>query len=113
MAGPAAVGPGAALLGLVLLLGACASETPGEDAAETEAASRAALDPAAAPEPAPPVEGDWPAAELRTGGGPVAAELGPGGSHVYRLPLDAGQFLRLALEQYDVDVALSLRDPAG
>lgn len=56
---------------------------------------------------------EWPAAELRSGGGPVAAALGPGEVHRYRLPLQRGQFLRLVVDQQGVDAVVALEDPAG
>lgn len=95
----AALKPGWALA--LLLFAACGADAPIEQPAEAEPASAA------------PVERDWPAAELRAGGGPGAAELGPGETHVYRLPLEAGQLLRLEVEQHGVDVELVLVDPAG
>lgn len=57
--------------------------------------------------------GDWPAEELRTGGGPVAAALGPKEVHRYRLPLQKGFLLRLVVDQQGIDAAVSLEDPAG
>ena len=56
---------------------------------------------------------EWPAAELRSGGGPVAAALGPGQVHRYRLPLQRGQFLRLVVDQQGIDAEVALEDPNG
>lgn len=71
---------------------------------------------ACAPEPVPeepePVERAWPAAELHAEGR-VVMELAPGEIHRWRLPLDAGDFVRLVVEQDGVDVELTWRDPAG
>lgn len=64
-------------------------------------------------EPAAPVVREWSAGALRAGGGPGAAGLGPGETHEYRLSLEAGQFLRLSVEQEGVDAVVRLRDPEG
>ncbi len=65
--------------------------------------------PAALEEPEPR---EWPAGALRTGGA-LSATLGPGETHRYRLPLERGAFLRLQVEQHDVDVEISLLAPTG
>src|SRR5258705_616814 len=44
---------------------------------------------------------------------PVEREIAGGESHTYRLPLQAGQFLRLVLEQKGIDVAVTLSGPDG
>lgn len=102
--------------GAVLVVGSCGPAAR-EGAAEPEAPE--VQDPAAeavesteAAEPPPPVERDWPATELRPGGA-VEAELDRQETHVYRLPLEAGQFLRVRVEQVGVDVELRLRSPQG
>jgi tetratricopeptide (TPR) repeat protein len=58
-------------------------------------------------------ERDWPPGELRSGGGPVAAALGPGEVHRYRLPLEKGALLRLVVDQQGIDAVVALRDPGG
>lgn len=85
-----------ALLGLV----ACAP-AGGPEPAEIEKAA-----------PAPPVEREWPAGELRPEGR-VATELGETETHRWRLLLAAGTFVRLTVEPGDVDVGLTWLDPAG
>lgn len=60
----------------------------------------------------PSTQRDWPVAQLHEGGH-VAAELTPGATHRWRLPLEAGDFLRLVVEQGGVDVELTWLDPAG
>ncbi len=104
----------AATLLLVLLTGSCGPAPGGRPAETGRRQTPAAEAPApAGPEPGrAPEERRWPAGELRTGGA-LSADLGPGETHSYRLPLDQGGFLRLRVEQHDVDVELSLRDPAG
>ncbi len=71
---------------------------------------------ACAPEPIPegpePVERAWPAAELHEEGR-VVKELAPEEIHRWRLPLDAGDFVRWVVEQDGVDVELTWLDPAG
>jgi CHAT domain-containing protein len=64
-------------------------------------------------DPSAPAGRDRPSGELRSGGKPVAAVLGPGGSHRYRLPLQKGFFLRLVVDQQGIDVVVSLEDPGG
>lgn len=56
---------------------------------------------------------EWPAGELRTGGGKVAAALGPGEVHRYRLPLRKGFLLRLVVDQQGIDAVVALEDPTG
>lgn len=56
---------------------------------------------------------DWPAGELRSGGGAVTAALRPGEVHRYRLPLQKGQLLRLVVDQRGIDAVVSLEDPNG
>lgn len=56
---------------------------------------------------------DWPAAALRAGGAPVEAALGPGEVLRYRLPLPGGTFLRLVVDQEDVDAEIALFAPAA
>lgn len=56
---------------------------------------------------------EWPAGELRTGGGRVAASLGPGEVHRYRLPLRKDLLLRLVVDQQGIDVVVALEDPTG
>ncbi|HVR98043.1 MAG TPA: CHAT domain-containing tetratricopeptide repeat protein, partial [Thermoanaerobaculia bacterium] len=56
---------------------------------------------------------EWPAGELRSGGRPVTASLGPEEVHQYRLPLEKGFLLRLVVEQQGVDAVVALDDPAG
>ncbi len=67
------------------------------------------------PLPAPPSDAvrDWPAGELRSGGGEVAAALGPEEVHRYRLPLRQGDLLRLVVDQRGIDTAVALEDPSG
>lgn len=67
------------------------------------------------PPPAPPPDAvrDWTAGELRSGGGEVAAALGPEEVHRYRLPLRQGDLLRLVVDQRGIDVAVALEDPTG
>ncbi len=114
---PAAVKRIAALL--PILLAAACGPALDERPAGSDPSSAPALAPAAAapapPTPAPlpePEAREWPAADLRTGGR-LSAGLGPGETHRYRLPLERGAFLRLRVEQHDVDVELTLEDPAG
>jgi CHAT domain-containing protein/Tfp pilus assembly protein PilF len=97
----------------VLVLGGCGPEEPARSPEPEEPAAQAPPAEAAGPA-APPaaVERDWPAAELRTGG-ELQAALDRGHVHTYRLPLEAGRFLRLQVEQLGVDVELSLRDSNG
>ena len=105
----------------VLAVGGCRPEEParvvGSQASEVQdpaaaAAPAEAVEPTEAAGPPPPVERDWPAAELRAGGA-VEAELDRDETHVYRLPLEAGEYLRIRVEQDGVDVELRLLDPAG
>jgi CHAT domain-containing protein len=56
---------------------------------------------------------NWPAGELRSGGGEVAASLGPEEVHRYRLPLRQGDLLRLVVDQRGIDAAVILEDPGG
>lgn len=63
-------------------------------------------------EPPPLAEHRWPASELRAGG-EVAGTLGPGAADHWRLPLAAGGFFRVTVEQDGVDVEVALLDPAG
>src|SRR5215213_3180175 len=65
------------------------------------------------PEPPAAGERDWPAGELRSGGRPVAAALGPGEVHRYRLTLKKGFLLRLVVDQQGIDAVVSLEDPGG
>lgn len=65
------------------------------------------------PEPPPAGERDWPSGELRSGGQPVAAALGPEEVHRYRLPLQKGFVLRLVVGQQGIDAAVLLEDPGG
>lgn len=58
-------------------------------------------------------ERDWPSGELRAGGKPVAAALGPEEVHRYRLPLQKGFLLRLVVDQQGIDAVVSLEDPEG
>lgn len=103
----------AAVAFVLVLFSGCGPEGPPDG---TGAAEPAAREPAAeAPEPAElsaPVERVWPAGELRPGG-VVASDLDREETHVYRLPLEAGQYLRLQVEQYGVDVELVLSSPEG
>ena len=46
-------------------------------------------------------------------GAPVERELSGGQSHAYEMILDAGQFLRLTVEQKGVDIVLKLIGPGG
>lgn len=55
---------------------------------------------------------DWPGSELHEGGR-IAAELGAEDVHLWRVPLDAGDFVRLVVQQEGVDVELTWRDPDG
>jgi CHAT domain-containing protein len=64
------------------------------------------------PEAPGPAELDWPAAQLRPGG-ELEADLDRGETHRYHLPLAAGQFLRVRVEQDGVDVAVRFEDPEG
>ncbi len=48
-----------------------------------------------------------------TPGQTVAAELASGARARYRLPVTAGQFLRILVEQRGVDLVLELTDPSG
>jgi CHAT domain-containing protein/tetratricopeptide (TPR) repeat protein len=45
--------------------------------------------------------------------GSVAERAMSGGAHLYRLRLNAGQFVRISVRQEGVDVALTLRGPVG
>ncbi len=56
---------------------------------------------------------EWPAGELRSGGRAVAAALGAGEVHRYRLPLEKGTLLRLELDQRGIDAEVTLRGPSG
>ncbi len=98
-ASPAAV----VLTCAAILLAACGG---GEERAATAAAP--AGGPAAVGETGPA-----PAEELRPGGAPVSADLAPGETHRYRLPLERDQFVRLAVEQQGVDAAVALAVPGG
>ncbi len=104
----------AAALLLVLPAGACRAG-PERQAAGAGGPRNPAPTPVAARQATPPgpEDRDWPAGRLRTGGRPVVADLGPGETHRYRLPLAAGSYLRLRVDQLDVDVELTLFDPAG
>src|SRR5688500_3697861 len=44
---------------------------------------------------------------------PIERELAGGQSHAYRLLLNAGQYLYVAVEQKGIDVAMALFDPDG
>jgi len=46
-------------------------------------------------------------------GKPIERELAAGESHTYQVTLSAGQYLHAEIEQYGIDVAVSLLDPAG
>ncbi len=46
-------------------------------------------------------------------GTPITREVRGGQSEAFAIQLDSGQFLRLAVEQIGIDVALNLLDPAG
>jgi len=98
-ASPAAVG----LTCAAILVAACGG---GEE--------RAATAPPPAGVPAPPGEvAPAPPPELRPGGAPASADLAPGETHRYRLPLERGEFVRLAVEQYGIDAAVALASPGG
>src|SRR6185436_3626080 len=56
---------------------------------------------------------EWPAGELRAGGRPFRAALGPGEVHRYRLPLHQDQLLRLVVDQQGVDALVALENPSG
>lgn len=59
------------------------------------------------------LERDWPATELREGGR-ISAELPREDAvHRWKLPLEAGDFLRVVVEQNGVDVELTWLDPSG
>lgn len=64
-------------------------------------------------DPSAPAGRDWPSGELRSGGKPVAAALGPEEVHRYRLPLQKGFLLRLVVDQQGIDAVVSLEDPGG
>lgn len=51
--------------------------------------------------------------ELLPDGGPLIAELAPGESHLFRLVLQRGDFLRLTVEPRGIDVAVELAGPGG
>jgi CHAT domain-containing protein/Tfp pilus assembly protein PilF len=55
----------------------------------------------------------WPAAKLRSGGGPVEASLAVEEAHRYRLRLQKGTLIRLVVDQEGIDAEVSLTDPAG
>jgi len=46
-------------------------------------------------------------------GQPVEREIAGGESHTYQVPLQAGEFLRVVLEQKGIDVAVALNAPDG
>ena len=64
---------------------------------------------AAVPSPAPPRSETF---SLGLGRG-IERELAPGTVHLYRVPLEAGQYLHLAVDQRGVDVKVRLLGPAG
>jgi CHAT domain-containing protein/tetratricopeptide (TPR) repeat protein len=59
------------------------------------------------------VDREWPAAELRSGGGAVDAALSVGETHRYRLPLKKGSLLRMVVDQRRIDAVVTLTDPMG
>ncbi|HEX6900222.1 MAG TPA: CHAT domain-containing protein [Thermoanaerobaculia bacterium] len=95
MAADRILGPLALLCALPLALAACRPEDR--------------------PPPSPPAGAvrDWPAGELRSGGGEVEAALAGGEVHRYRLPLRQGDLLRLVVDQRGIDAAVVLEDPGG
>jgi hypothetical protein len=46
-------------------------------------------------------------------GVPIERELAGGETHTYRITLTAGQFLRVVVNQFDLDVAVKLVGPNG
>ncbi|MCI0392474.1 MAG: CHAT domain-containing protein [Acidobacteria bacterium] len=46
-------------------------------------------------------------------GKPIEREIAVGESHFYQIALSAGQYLHAEIEQYGIDVAVTLFDPAG
>jgi CHAT domain-containing protein/tetratricopeptide (TPR) repeat protein len=56
---------------------------------------------------------EWSPGELRAGGRLAPVAIAPGEVHRYRLPLAAGQFLRLVVEQQGVDAVVALESPRG
>lgn len=56
---------------------------------------------------------DWPGPVVATPGSGATADLPAGTVHRYRLPLEAGRFLRLSVEQRGVDLEVSLGAPDG
>lgn len=92
------------LVAAALFLVSCAP-APHDPAASSD--SPAPRD-SGAPQPPPELIG-----ELRVGEPAFDLALAPGQTHVYRLQVAAGRFLRLVVEQDGIDVAVALRAPGG
>jgi len=56
---------------------------------------------------------DAPEPQTLVPGQPVEREIAGGESHNYRIALQAGQFMRVVVEQKAIDVTLKLADPDG
>jgi CHAT domain-containing protein/Tfp pilus assembly protein PilF len=46
-------------------------------------------------------------------GNPIEREIAPGEAHSYQIDLEAGQYLRVTVAQLEVDIEMTLFDPAG